>query len=784
MYYGNFRQTKPGTISPAGFLKDWLKRQNDGLSSHYAEQGFPFDTPMWDGGVGKIVPASIVYNDEAAATPSQEAWWPYEQSAYLLDGLVRLGIVSGDREKIALFERNLRFVLEHPDRNGLLGHAYGAYDSEWPMAVFFRAVMAYCEFTGDETVRTAFVEHYRNLPLEKLAVGFRHINNLEGVLTAYGWSGDEALLHKAEDAYRRHDEYYSLHTEDEFELYRSKISSGRNYVIHGVSFSESIKLPVLLYLYTGDRSYLKDAEKGLAEVLARHEQIPGLPSCNEDFTGRDPLQGYETCVINDFAWSLGYFLMATGDGRYADRMEKIFYNAFPGSVLKDFSALQYLSSPNQVIAASNSNHSSFYRGCASFRQFRADHSAQCCTGNVHRILPNYLMRMWMLDRSGAPAAVLYGPSEYSGEFDGMKYRIVEATEYPCEETVVFRFESERELEMPFTFRIPAWCETPSVELNGKLLPLPVADKGFVTICRKWQNGDALTLKLPMAPVQKFDRYWSHYEYGSLVFSLPVEYRLTRENPSPFAPCDVLPKSGWNYAVAAGTEAEVRRKASGAIFSDDPPLTMKIKGVKVSGFDELNQGRYTPEVPLFHHAVSGETELELVPYGNALLRITAFPDTVERKCISCYQVLASPLYPYDFTKGLEEQRFLPEKVDPAGLLAASKVVEPEKSGYCDLFKCYPQAENALAYLYFRFYSECEREAFFALGASSGGEFFFEGKKICSLEPNFDAEYMAPEIVPVRLKTGYNILVAKCVLGQIPMQYRRVWGALARAFYVEG
>ena len=164
MYYGIFRRTKPGAALPAGFLKAWLKRQNDGLSSHYAEQKFPFDTPMWDGGVGKIVPASIVYNDQAAETPSQEAWWPYEQSAYLLDGLLGVGILAGDRDKIELFRRNLRYVVEHPDENGLLGHACGASDSEWPMAVFFRGAARYVDFTGDPAVRDAFVRHYAKLP--------------------------------------------------------------------------------------------------------------------------------------------------------------------------------------------------------------------------------------------------------------------------------------------------------------------------------------------------------------------------------------------------------------------------------------------------------------------------------------------------------------------------------------------------------------------------------------------------------------------------------------------
>ena len=87
MYYGKFQQLKPGTVQPTGFLKDWLNQQNKGLSSHYTEQGFPFDTPMWNGGVGKIVPASIVYNDQAAEVAIAGM---YNQADGDLDLLARL----------------------------------------------------------------------------------------------------------------------------------------------------------------------------------------------------------------------------------------------------------------------------------------------------------------------------------------------------------------------------------------------------------------------------------------------------------------------------------------------------------------------------------------------------------------------------------------------------------------------------------------------------------------------------------------------------------------------
>ena len=775
MYFGIFHRSKPGSVHPDGFLKEWLDAQNKGLSSHFAEQGFPFNTPMWDGGCGKVKLASIVYNDQAAETPGQEAWWPYEQSAYLLDGLLGVGILSGDQAKIQLYERNLRHLLAHPDANGELGHCYGVSDMEWPMSVFFRSAARYFAYRGDVDVSKAFIRHYLNVPEERLALGFRHINNLEGVLTAYSWSKDDSLLHKAENAYRMHDEYYSLHTECEFELQRNKITSGRNYVIHGVSFSESIKLPVMLYLYTGDKSYLEDAERGLAEVLQRHEQIPGLPSSNEDFAGRDPLQGYETCVIQDFCHALGYFLMASGDGQYADRMEKIFYNAFPGAVLKDFSALQYLSSPNQVISGPGANHSFFYRGCATFRQFRADHSAQCCAGNVHRILPGFIFRMWMLDAAEAPVAVLYGPSV----FHGNDYTITEETEYPFDETLRFRFSMAQSRRMPFTFRIPHWCGHPALRLNGKPLELPEARKGFCTLEREWSDNDVLELILTMVPVRKADRYWLWHECGPLVYSLPVPFNFSRENVSPFAPRRVTPAGRWNYGVSSDAPMRLLRQGRNKDMKV-PENILETEAVPTSGFDELEQGRYTPEIPLFHHPAGEKCPLRLVPYGEALLRMTAFPDTRVRSSVNCHQILVSPCYPYDFRMPMDKQVFLPEQVKAEEFIKDCQVIEPERSGVCDLRKHFGATENALAYLFFRFWSDVEQDAYFALNAGSGGEFFFDGKRICAIEPVSDAVYIAPEIVPVRLKLGYNVLVAKIVKAPTPMQYRNAWEVKVQAF----
>jgi hypothetical protein len=781
MYYGRFHEVPPGAVKPKGHILSFLQRQNQGLSSNYTEQGYPFDTPMWNGGVGKIILASVIAHDQAAATPLQESWWPYEQSAYLLDGLLRLGLLLDDPGKIALFEENLKYMLSHPNKNGLLGHCYNDSPSEWPMAVFFRAACVYHEATGNARVKEAFHTHYSNLTADDLAVGFRHINNLEGLLKVYEWTSDPKLLAKALKAYYKHDERNNMRTDDEYELHWSRITSGRNYVIHGVSFSESIKLPVLLYLYTGDFKWLKGAEKGLREVLERHEQITGLPSCNEDFAGRDPLQGYETCVISDFSWTLGYFLMASGDSAYADRIEKIFFNALPGSLSKDFTALQYLAAPNQTIAADFSNNSFFYRGSATFRQFRANHSAQCCPGNVHRAMPNYILRQWMLDSENGPVAALYGPSVFSGVFNGTAYVIEEETEYPYSEMISFRLKLKSELNMPFTFRVPAWCSTPEVKLNDDAYSMELVPGKYASLTRVWKNNDVFTLKLPMKPVQKTDRYWSWFEMGPLVFSYPISFTEQREDGGSFCPRNFYPSGTWNYGVAPNTPVEVVRGETSGFILESPPVKLKIQTFPVSGFDNLDQNRYTPEIPLFCEQKGEKHELILEPYASTILRLTAFPDAVKRITLPVYQVLATKPYPYDDSRPLSEQCFLPEQLTVQELLEQSQEMQADLSGYYDLLHHFGKLENVLSYVMFRFWSDNEGLAIFAVRASDGAECFVNGKKQYIIEPVTDGEFMAPFLFEAPVKCGWNILMLKVCEGFTPAQYRRSWGAGAQVFF---
>ena len=154
---------------------------------------------------------------------------------------------------------------------------------------------------------------------------------------------------------------------------------------------------MLLYAYTGQRKYLDAAVRADDKLIRDHILPDGVPSSNEYLDGNDPRTSHETCDITDYTWSLGHYLMTTGEARYADAIEKAVFNAGPGAVTKDFKALQYFSSVNQFIATGDSDHNEFKKG-STWMAYRPTHETECCAGNVHRFMPDYVARMWLEGR--------------------------------------------------------------------------------------------------------------------------------------------------------------------------------------------------------------------------------------------------------------------------------------------------------------------------------------------------------------------------------------------------
>ncbi len=625
-YYGALEEAPLASISPDGWLRQYLVRQRDGLTGHLEDAGYPFNTAGWDG-----------------TTMEKFGWTAYEQYAYWVDGMMRTGELLRDTFLVAKASRQVDYVLDHADPDGYLGPKFlkpHSALSRWPHVVFFRAMMARYEATRESRIVDALRRNY--LSKTDPYTSHRNVVNVEIMLWTYAQTHDPALLTMAEESYAGYNRVSSEVTT----LDRMR-SDDRMDGFHGVTFNETAKLAAVLYLYTGKPEYLSAVEHAYQKVDRYYMLLDGVLSSTEGMRGIDPLESHETCDIADYTWALGYLLMATGKSEYADKIERACFNAAPGAITKDFKALQYFSCPNQVVADRTSNHNEFSHGSA-WMSYRPNPGTECCAGNVHRIMPNFVSRMWMLDSTGAPVATFYGPSQFTFGTGGDSVSIVEETSYPFDDEIRFTVHARKEERFPLIVRIPAWCATPQIVVRQGIAvdSLRPASGQYHRVERTFRNGDVVTVKLPMSiRASSWPEGGVALERGPLVFALAIPHTqqvdsLDRRSTADFPAWNMEPEGHWNYALSIADsnldrsiQVVTKRNAGFPWEEKNAPVALRVPARLVNQWtlDSNPQspgGRFTPHLPrrstLRERLSAAIDTITLVPYGCTELRLSIFP----------------------------------------------------------------------------------------------------------------------------------------------------------------
>ena len=614
--YAAFSEGLISDITPEGWVREMLERQRDGLTGHPEAMSYPFDSCCWAGDLQMSKNPHYWGSD----------WWRFEQSAYYVDGFSKLGYILRDPELMAKGKANVDYVLDHPlppqpgyeyDESQYVGFGMMAMNPNdpraremaayrkaqiekrkiiaaagrpegrlgregWPFAVFFRTMKTYYEATGDPRIPEALEKNYLTYTAEELSEG-RYIINIEGILWTYALTGNPQLLELAEKV-------WSLVPSNMTQYLSDQPMSG-----HGVTVCETLKLPMLLYAFTGKEIYKEAALKADRKMEDDHMLIDGIISSSEGLAGVESLSSHETCVISDYTWTMGYFMMITGDGSFGDRLERAIYNAGFGAVTKDFKAMQYFSCPNQFLCTGSSNHNE-YKLAKTWMAYRSAHEVECCIGNLHRYFPNFASRMWLKDKNGQPVAALYGPSTCVYDLgDGVTVKIEEVTNYPFEETIQFKLTfyedgkvSMKAHQMDFTYRVPGWCKVS-------------VDKGFQTVSKTWRSGEVFNLTFPMeiefvknavqgesvvrGPLTYTYAIPANWEVDTKVY----DYLAGKASKNPdFVNWNITPKAKWNYAIRDDALDQVKliqTRAKGYPFDlKNVPVKIRIPVVGVQDWD--------------------------------------------------------------------------------------------------------------------------------------------------------------------------------------------------------
>ncbi len=622
-------------IEPKGWLRDYLEIQRDGLLGHLEVAGFPFNTEMW---------ACEVMQSEKR----KGSWASYEQTAYWIDSMIKAGYLLEDELLINKAKKQVEYVLSHPAENGYLGPKH-ITDTRWPHAVFARALMAYYSATHDKRIIEALKKHFigdigqitkKGNAVFQGNTFNRNVCNVEALCWLYEKTGDKNLLDIAEKLYQLNGDINWMMSDEKSHM-------------HGVSYSEKIKLPAILYMSNKEKFFLNASGKGFYNVQVDHVLADGTPSSTEGLCGKRSRRCHESCVISDYSWSLGYMLMATENPEWADKIERTVFNAGFGAVGKEYKTHQYYSSPNQMIATHYSNHEQHHPNRMAYRP---GHPVKCCTGNIHRFLPNYVSRMWMSDANGGLAATLYGPVKIEAKVgkNNKKVVITEKTEYPFKGEIDFVIEAEEKVKFPLLLRIPKWCENAKVLLNGKELNIKTNSGCFAVIERTFKDNDVISLDLSMdVRISRWPENGVTLERGPLVYSLYIKPENKKvefigadndESDPNYPAWDITPGSEWRYGLKL-RESELDEKVTVKIsdvvknpwIAENTPIKLEVPvhKMKIWDFQHVHySGKHgdldktcTPHLP--NPAVylydEKEEKVTFVPLGSTYLRLTVLPD---------------------------------------------------------------------------------------------------------------------------------------------------------------
>jgi uncharacterized protein len=627
----------PGVVKPEGWLLDWARAAAEGTTGHLDEWSLVYGMG-WKGVKFK----GINVGPEGTG-------WPLEQCSYWLDGLVRLAYILDDPVLIKKVHERLDPVVD----GALSGSPSlihwrpmeqldNRFDN-WAHSHIARAIVAYYQATGDPRILKALVRVYKDYPLPYPDAHFNAVCgsvNLDPMLETYRLSGEAKILQNALD-YASKDGFEAL-----VDDYLSPdLASG-----HTVVFYENIRVPALLYPWTGNERHLRATQNVLAKAEHDHMLPMGLISGEEHAAGIGSTRNTETCNVAAGPWSLNWLLRITGEGDYGDQLERIFFNAGPSPIARDFQTTCYYQSANRVQEGLIARHpSSPGKGSNSFVPLA--HPILCCVGNSNRILPNYIMHMWMRSADGGVAATLYGPSTLSTQVMGGKPVVLECkTNYPFEEEISILIKPSRMVRFPLHLRIPAWCKNPTMQVNGKPASIKTNQRGFVVLNRTWRKGDTVSLRFPMTPsVQQgwetdypikksYSNYftkkaarplarmgqgihnpWSSVSYGPLLFSLPIK---------DITPDQMDADAKWNYALDIAPKEAIEKIKVRRTPMRKPwnwPLGGPIVlSVPARQFD----WNPTKLQPLPAELIEGgkPCTIELVPYGTTKFHISMFPVT--------------------------------------------------------------------------------------------------------------------------------------------------------------
>ena len=199
----------------------------------------------------------------------------------------------------------------------------------------------------------------------------------------------------------------------------------------------------------------------------------------------------ETCAnIGNAMWSYR-MLLITGEAKYADVMERVFYNSAISCIALDGKHFFYTNPLRHIhehplSTKDNGIRSSFI-------------SVFCCPPNIIRTITSMNGYAYNTSEKGIWVN-LYGGNELNTKLgDGSSLKLTQQTDYPWDGLVKITVDIPVKKAFSVMLRIPSWENQAKLKVNGQVVSGTLTPGSYFELRRIWAKGDVIEFDMPMSP---------------------------------------------------------------------------------------------------------------------------------------------------------------------------------------------------------------------------------------------------------------------------------------------
>jgi DUF1680 family protein len=326
------------------------------------------------------------------------------------------------------------------------------------------------------------------------------------------------------------------------------------------------------YRTVGDPKLLEAALNAWQDIVDKRLYLTGTASYGEHFHDDFDLQNNrntgENCVTVTWLQFNAQLLRLTGEARFAQQLEGTIYNHLFAS------------------QRPTGEDWCYYTGLDGKKPYSGKLEVNCCQSSGPRgvaLIPTFAATT---DADGLVVNLYDAGKAHLRLRSKQEVKLAIETQYPTSEKIVLTVDPSAVGQFALKLRIPDWCKSHSIAVNGKTVEAKTAADGYAVIQNQWNPGDKVELTL------KFEArliVGDHVNQGKVAIAYGPLVLAADE--------DLLGGTGKDLASVVGPAV------------DETSLNVKVESAP-------DRFKNWPDAKIFRIKATAPAELPLVPFANA------------------------------------------------------------------------------------------------------------------------------------------------------------------------